>query len=99
MVVLRDFTILASNKALQFPEAFEPLFERPLLVFWGATIYPVNVFAFVQVKLGSPFAHSSRVFLLDWYQVSPALKDLISTSWPLVGPCSLGGITDLTLNF
>ena len=51
VVVLRNFSILASNKTLEFPKAFEPLFEGALLVFRGATIFPVNVFGFVQVEL------------------------------------------------
>ena len=51
MVVLRDFAILASNKALEFSKALEPLFQRPLLVFRGATIFPVDVFGFVQLEL------------------------------------------------
>ena len=55
VVVLGDFSILASNQTLEFSETFEPLFEGALLVFWSATVFSVDVFGFVQVKLWKAF--------------------------------------------
>ena len=40
---------------MEFPEAFEPLFEGALLVFWSGTVFSVDVFGFVQVKLWKAF--------------------------------------------
>ena len=56
MIVLRNFSILSSNKAVEFTKTFESLFQGTLLVLGSSTILPVNVLDFVQVKLGKSFS-------------------------------------------
>ena len=50
------------------------------------------LWALTRYSLGRFLARWSTVFWLDLYQVAPALRDLISTSWLLAGPCSSGKV-------